>query len=76
MTVVIKLRNNAQNLCVRAAISQQILIGCTVKYQGKSLQCKMPAEHRVLFTIYPEKKILQKSTGSVEKKTNQIPKMS
>lgn len=45
-------------------------------YQGKSLQCKMPAEHRVLFTIYPEKKILQKSTGSVEKKTNQIPKMS
>lgn len=26
-------------------------------YQGKYLQCKMPIEHRVLFTIYPEKKI-------------------
>lgn len=65
-----------QNLCVCTAIAQQILIGRMVMYQGKSLQCKMPIEHRVLFTIYPEKKIVQKSTGSVEKKTNQIQKMS
>lgn len=76
MTLVIKLRNDAQNPCIHVAIAQQILIGHTVMYQGKYLQCKMPIEHRVLFTIYPEKKILQKSTGSVEKKTNQIPKMS
>lgn len=56
MTLVIKLRSNAQNPCIRVAIAQQILIGHIVMYQGKYLQCKMPIEHRGLFTIYPEKK--------------------
>lgn len=53
---MIKLRDNAQNPFVHVAITQQILIGPTVMYQGKNLQYKILIEQRVLFTIHPAKK--------------------
>lgn len=56
MTLMIKLRDNAQNPFVHAAITQQILIGPAVMYQGKNLQHKILIEQRVLFTIHPAKK--------------------